>query len=431
MIARFRRITRKAAVLTMLVCLVGVTIGLAASGDLDSTFSGDGRVFHAFGAPILGYITDVALQPDGKIVALGFQWNDVTGSGYDLFVVRYETDGDPDLTFGSGGGLTTLNAGGYESSGSVLVDASGMIVVTARTCGTDWLDCDVIVWRLDSNGDDDPAFNGGNALIIDYDGGDNGTFGGVALDPDGKIVVAGYKTGGTYEFAAYRINTDGTLDNTFSNDGKQRFGFGSGRDDYATAIAAYGTRIVLAGYTCDADDCDFAVARMRKPGGLDPTFSSDGLQTADFGADDLAYGMARASLARMVVVGTRRTDWDRAKIAVARFDRDGNLDTTFSSDGKNTYGVGTEALARDVVIGSANSAIVAGAGRGATGQDLLVMRIRQGGGLDTSFSTDGKAFADFDGWEDGYGLVEDASGNYVVGGGWWPQAAYILARFLP
>jgi len=97
-------------VLTALVSLIGATVGLAASGDLDSSFSGDGRVIHSFPPPTAGYIRDVALQSDGKIVGLGHQWNDFTHGSGDLFVVRYETDGDPDPTFGGGDGMITLDA---------------------------------------------------------------------------------------------------------------------------------------------------------------------------------------------------------------------------------------------------------------------------------------------------------------------------------
>jgi len=430
MTAGLRRITWKAALLTMLVSLLGVTIGLAASGDLDSTFGNDGQMLYDF-APLAGWAEDLAVQTDGMIVGVGRRFDPDTGTGFDVFIGRVEDDGDVDPTFGTGG-LVIQDLGGYETAGGVLVDGSGMIVVTGQTCNTSWGRCDLVVWRFDADGDPDPGFNGGDPLIIDYDGADNGTFGGVALDSDGKIVVAGYKEGSTYEFAAYRINTDGTPDLTFSNDGMQRFGFGPGRDDYANAVVVYGTRIVLAGDTCGADGCDFAIARMRKPGGLDPTFSGDGLQTVDFGADDYAAGMARASLARMVVVGSRWTAHDKAKIAVARFDKYGNLDTTFSGDGKNMYGIGTLAFAMDVLIDSGNAAVVVGAGDVSGNEDLAVLRIRQAGGLDTGFSGDGKVFIDFGGrWEEGYGIAKDPSGKYVVGGGSWTPPATILARILP
>jgi uncharacterized delta-60 repeat protein len=230
---------------------VGTTIGigliqimlaspvLAAAGDLDSTFSGDGRVTTAFagGADASG----VAVQADGKIVAAGAA--DRASSDSRFALARYRPSGTLDPTFSGDGKVTT-------------------------------------------------AFAGGPAEAF-----------GVAVQQDGKIVAAGDSVQG---FALARYNTDGTLDSTFGGDGKVTTELAGGIAS-AVAIQADG-KIVAAGETRRASgDFLFALARYRPNGNLDTTFSGDGKVTTAFqGGLAQASGVALQQDGKIVAAGDTR-----------------------------------------------------------------------------------------------------------------------------
>ena len=171
----------------------------AADGDLDTTFSGDGKVTTAIGS---GTDTawSVVLQSDGKIVAAGYSYN---GSNDDFAVVRYNTNGSLDTTFDTDG-----------------------IVTTAVGLG------------------DDTAYS-------------------VVLQSDGKIVAAGSLDNGNYDFAVVRYNIDGSLDTTFDTDGKVTTAVGLGDDEAYSVVLQSDGKIVVAGDSYNGTNYDFAVVRYN------------------------------------------------------------------------------------------------------------------------------------------------------------------------
>jgi len=192
-------------------------------------------------------------------------------------------------------------------------------------------------------------------------GNDSGN--GVLVQPDGKIVVSGSSFDGAKEdFALTRINNDGTLDKTFSGDGKQTTSFGSGDDLGSRVVRQTDGKLLVAGTAFNGTDDDFAMARYYSDGSLDLSFSSDGRQTADFGSgNDSASDVLVQADGKIVVAGTafNGTDDD---FGVARFNPDGTPDLTFSNDGLATADVGpdgdTEGLG--IAIGLDGKMVIAG-----------------------------------------------------------------------
>jgi len=202
-----------------------------------------------------------------------------------------------------------------------------------------------------------------------------------AVQKDGKIVVAGYIFNGTnYDFAVLRYNTDGSLDKTFSSDGIQVTDIGF-LDNRANAVAIQTDgKIVLAGYASNGTNNDFAVARYNNDGSLDKSFSSDGIQTTDFGGNEPAQSIALQTDGKIVVAGS---------YALARYNADGSLDATFGNNGKQipNCNVTTVKLQKDgkiVVAGSVTTPEEYG-GDGF----LAVGRYNSDGSIDSSFSEDG------------------------------------------
>src|SRR5205085_520589 len=130
----------------------------------------------------------------------------------------------------------------------------------------------------------------------------------VAVQNDGKIVVTGYANG---DFALARYNNDGSLDNTFSDDGKQTTDFASETDVAQSAVIQKDGRIVVAGYTWNGSDNDFALAMYNTDGSPDSTFSGDGKQTTAFntdepflGSNDYGYSVVIQDDGKIMVAGS-------------------------------------------------------------------------------------------------------------------------------
>ncbi|HEV8623968.1 MAG TPA: Ig-like domain-containing protein [Acidimicrobiia bacterium] len=341
----------------------------AAAGDLDSSFGAGGKLTTDFG----GYegASAVAIQSDGKIVVAGY----TSGASEDFAVARYNTNGSPDSSFDGDGKLTT-DFGGYEGASAVAIQSDGKIVVAGYTSGAS---DDFAVARYNSNGSLDTGFSGDGKLTTDFGGYEGASA--VAIQSDGKIVVAGYTSGASDDFAIARYNSNGSLDTGFSGDGKATTDFGGYEGASAVAIQP-DDKIVVAGHTSGASD-DFAVARYNTNGSPDSSFDGDGKLTTDFGGYEGASAVAIQSDGKIVVAGY--TSAGVEDFAVARYNTNGSLDSGFSGDGKATTDFGGYEGASAVAIQSDGKVVVAGHTSGAS-DDFAIARYQASGGADANSS---------------------------------------------
>ncbi|HYU56948.1 MAG TPA: delta-60 repeat domain-containing protein, partial [Actinomycetota bacterium] len=230
--------------------------------------------------------------------------------------------GDPDGTFGDGGKVTTPFVFGQDVARDVVVQPDGKVVVVGDAYNG--ADSDLGVARYLADGSPDTTFSGDGRATIHFVGQDSAN--GVALQPDGKIVVVGRT--GVGDFGVVRLNTNGSLDSSFSGDGKVGTpGLGAAQD-----VAVVGGKIVVVGGASPSPG-DFVVARYTSTGSPDTTFSQDGIATTDFAGSDVAYGLAVQPDGRIVVAGVTSVNMN---FALARYTTTGGLDSTFSNDGKVT-----------------------------------------------------------------------------------------------
>ena len=245
-----------------------------AAGALDASFGSNGTVTTAIGSSD-AHIHGMALQPDGKIVVVGHSHAE---SGDDMAVARYNPDGTLDASFGSNGTVTTAIGSGYAYGFAAAVQAADGKIVVAGT-GSGGTNYDMAVARYNPDGTLDASF-GSNGTVTTAIGASNDQGQAMALQPDGKIVVAGYSFIGTSEdFAVVRYNPDGSLDASFGSNGTVTTAIGSGEDrGYAVAIQADG-KIVVTGRSHNGTDYDFAAARYNPDGSLDASFGNGGTVT--------------------------------------------------------------------------------------------------------------------------------------------------------
>jgi uncharacterized delta-60 repeat protein len=352
----------------------------------------------------------------------------------DFAVVRYNPNGTLDITF-SGDGKLTTNFGNIDSAEDVAIQKDGKIVVAGMRCSEGTLvnqNCDLALARYRANGALDPTFSGDGKILTDFGGGSNGFWGGLAIQPDGKIVVNGWMwNGADFDFAIYRYKPNGALDPTFSGDGKVNVNFGSGPQDWANDLALQPNgKIGVSGFSCDNTDfehCDFAVVRLNANGSLDTTFSGDGRQTINFGGNDFSDSIAVQSNGRIVLAGSKNSATS-GSCAVARFNSNGSPDTSFSGDGRavTSFGSGVNSGCSDVRVQSNGKIVVIGG----AGGDFALVRYNANGSLDKTFSMDGKVMIDFGSVDDsGVKLAVQNNGRYVLAGR--SQGDFALARVLP
>jgi uncharacterized delta-60 repeat protein len=273
-------------------------------------------------------------------------------------------------------------------------------------------------------GDLDPSFGGDGKVTTDVGGLDQAD--GVAIQRDGKIVVAGSAGGaGGRDFAVARYNADGSLDPTFGGDGKVTTDFASNHDQgFAVVLQADG-KIVVAGEAFVSSDGAFGLARYNSDGSLDATFGGgDGKVSSDLspGENDAALAVAIQADGKIVTAGyVRRNLFDPtypADFAVARFNSDGSPDTNFGVAGHVTTDIASDSdEAHGLVIQADGKIVAAGPVHVPSATvDFGLARYNTNGSLDTTFGGDGKVTTDFGSSDSATAVAFHADGRIVVAG---------------
>ncbi|WP_405851292.1 calcium-binding protein [Streptomyces sp. NBC_00090] len=396
---------------------------LAAPGDLDPTFGAGGRVTTYFPGYAEG--RDIARQPDGKLVVAG-----LSEGGFAL--ARYLPGGGLDPAFGTGGMVTSDFGGGAHVANAVAVQpADGKIVVAGTTevvaeegggC------CFFSVARYLPNGTLDASFGEGGLVRIEEfgasaDGAD------VAVQSDGRIIAAGKGGGGG--FALVRLDTDGNLDTSLGGDGAVVAGFTPGSPQDAGGIARSMAlqpdgRIVSVGYVGNTA-FDIGVARYLPDGSLDPTFSGDGMVSADFGGTEFGNAVAVQPDGKIVAAGS-----GGAGFALLRYNADGSPDSGFGTVGRTSVGFpGGGGVPYAMALQQGGKIVLAGRAddpNSAEANDFGLARFHSNGAVDTGFGGDGFVVTGFGDFEEARGVLVQPDGK-IVAAGYGAGFAFALARY--
>ena len=287
----------------------------------------------------------------------------------------------------------------------------------ARTAGTGG-DNDFALARFNADGSLDTSFDGDGRVLTDVapSGGRNDIGRDVLVQPDGRIVVVGSLDPGIYADAAVlRYNADGSLDTSFSGDGKltTRFNSSTGEAN-AVALLPDGKLLVAGTSSFNASNFNFGLARFNADGTVDTGFGFNGAVSADFGSNsEAAFDLAVQADGKIVLVGKSANN-----LALARFNADGSLDTSFDGDGLLVTDIvpGTES-GQSVLVQPDGRIVVAGVSSSSGSNDFALARYNADGSLDTSFDGDGLLVTDFDAGDDqAYSVLLQADGRIVVAG---------------
>jgi len=393
----------------LVVADVGSVSRYNPDGSLDNSFSG-GKVNVSFGPDTSFSIGEMKIQPsDGKIVIVG-RFTAPNSNDGEFAIVRLNTDGTLDNSFHSDGKRTTpILVSAFARS--LAIQSDGKIVVVGesnRNSGG----FNVLVFaavRYNTSGTVDTSFGGGGdgIVIIDFSNGDIEVARAVTIQPDGKIVIAGAAEDGNQlnAFAVARLNINGTLDTSFDGDGKVVRNIITGASDFANAVAIQSgsntmlnpDKIVVAGHTCISSNCDSVVARFDLDGSFDTSFGGLGqgivITPEIYEANAVVIQNLAFNQRKIIIAGTA-TPGSNYDFAVARYNSDGTLDTSFDGDGLVFTEIGAnrdEALAMTLHTGKL---VVAGFGSDVSGPNVggfaAIVRYNLDGSLDTTFDGDGK-----------------------------------------
>lgn len=368
---------------TMAALLAASGPAVAAPGDLDATFSSDGKKKFEMGTGN-NYGFAVTLQEDGRIV-MGGRAN----GGTDFGVARLRPGGPFDKTFSEDGKATQL-VGDYGDVYDVAIDARGRIMTVGYSGvpGSDGYDEGVGMARFLPDGAPDERFSGDGVKLKNFepDAFEEGRA--LAIQEDGRIVVAGNVSGANYSFLA-RFRAGGPLDTTFGSAGVQVL-----TSQYVEDVAIQDdNRIVIAGRMADGA---MTVARFLDDGSPDEEFGTDGVWTRAVGDFSAATGVALRGNGKLVVGGTATTSND-TDLAVVQLLPGGTEDLTFGGgDGEVTTPVAGQDLAEDVGIDSEGRILLGGSTIPPAGAHMTAVRYRRRGRVDTTFGEgDGIALVSF------------------------------------
>ncbi len=357
------------------------------AGSVDTSFGAAGKIILDVSGEDYG--NAVAVQADGKVLVAGSSVTVATGTVVSL--ARFTIDGDLDTSFGTNGKVLTPVSNRSDVANAMVVQPDGKIVVVGSTdqsvatnTGTDFL-----VLRYNSNGTLDSTFGNGGKAITDI-----GKLANVAravvLQPDGKIVVGGDAQMGTTttgaDFALARYNTNGTLDASFGTGGTVTTALKSGTgSDIVRALALQpvdGEQRILA----VGGDGDFLAARYTPSGTLDNSFANGGklvgVFTSNIGA---ANAVAVLPDGKAVLAGHNNND-----LALVKLQVNGSLDTTFNATGKMVYPISSSGNwdQATAIVRQADGKLVVGgwvySGNSSSG-DFVIQRFTENGYPDDTF----------------------------------------------
>jgi len=380
-----------------------------AAGDLDPTFGNGGKVTTDFSVPTAA--SALAIQGDGKLIVAGIVQ---LPTGVDFGLARYNPDGSLDTSFGTGGSLAIDFFGGDDRALAVAIQPDGKIVVAGHaTTASGGLD--FALARVNSNGTLDTSFGSGGKITDDFHGRDD-RIRSILILSDGRIGVAGFATqaDGSSQGASALYKANGNLIGTGDDDGFKFFS--------ALALQPDG-KIILGGSVVEGQGPrdDFRLFRINANLEDDTAFGNRGDVTTDFGGNDDAFAIALQPDGKIVAAGASGQA-GVGEFALARYNTDGSLDSSFGSSGKlrssSLGSPGKAAVANAVVIQPDNKIVAVGVSNPSAGaSDFTLVRYNADGSLDSTFGSGGQLTTDFFGNDDvARAALIQPDGKIVVAG---------------
>jgi uncharacterized delta-60 repeat protein len=373
--------------ISLFALLFSVLPVCAAPGDLDTTFGSGGKVITAV-TPRDEFVRNVRIQPDGKIVTLG-DVIDLNGSRTDSFIVRHNADGSLDTGFGINGSIVLPNnsANEFEIFNDFVIQADGKILAIGRK-GIPRL---VTLFRYNANGARDTTF--GTNGVITTQVGNSATGLKIAIEPDGKIVVAGFTVtlqGALDKVAVVRYGANGMLDTNFGIGGSVITTIGTRLFNVTGLLIQTDGKITVAGTSqFSSSNEDYFLARYNADGTLDAGFGTSGIFSADIGSlINLLTNAALQPDGKIVFNGLNfNSAFQIVSSSIVRLNPNGTFDSGFGTNGIITISEPTpfDLIGSALALQQNGKILTAGSRDG----KFAISRYNTNGTIDNSFGTNG------------------------------------------
>ena len=376
-----------------------------AGGTGDHTFGSGGLVLTEFAGGAEAFAESAALAPGGKLVVGGVAY---AGDAQRVALARYNANGSRDATF-SGDGMHTLDVGLRPDPADVVVQGDGKILVAGDSIfdGYEYSsNREFFAARLTSGGGLDATWDGDGLAVTDFFRDRDEAYA-AALDSSGRLLVVGeirVDQSSLVNRGVARYTTAGRLDTTFSGDGRIGDDFPQTFRDGAANVVQPDGKVIVAGSWIGAGKPngfkrDFYLTRYNANGSLDSTFGSGGRVWTDFGGRyDGATNLLLLPDGKIVAVGqsvSGSNPGEPANVAVARYNPNGSLDTSFDGDGKLLRDLGGYDYAADLARDASGDLLVSAMSVTSTSRQSVLMRLNPNGSLDPGLDGNGLLYHDY------------------------------------
>lgn len=395
---------------------VGSSKVWAQAGKLDLSYGNGGIAITTQGPDVFSQISSIAIQSDGMVVAAGSCYNSIVGKYY-INVLRFKINGTLDSTFGIGGIVTdSIGLSDDNEASCIAIQPDGKIVVGGFAfISTDF---DFVLLRFNTNGTPDSTF--GTYGIITKNLGDDNFANSIALQADGKILLCGSTSNGVdQDFAVVRFNNDGSTDANYAAAGMALVSMTPASEDIPTHIKIQPDgKAIIVGLSANTTTYipKVALLRLDTNGFPDISFGNSGKVVNAFSANgDQLTSVVLQPDGKLVVVGQAVNT--NAEILVARYTSTGILDNTFGNGGYKFYNFSNQAEQAYSVAIQADGKIVVAGSVDSLSTDIALIRVRNNGVIDSTFGTNGKVATELStGYDYATSMLLQADGKIVLGG---------------
>ncbi|WP_431136051.1 T9SS type A sorting domain-containing protein [Psychroserpens mesophilus] len=387
-------------IIFVLIFLLSFGTFHAQNGILDPTFGTNGIVNTTNNEDPEQFNTILEVN-NNKFLAAGT-------ADYNATIIRFNQDGSIDTSFGVDGILELDFGGTREDIEDMVKQPDGKILITAETKNSND-DYDFIVARLNEDGSYDTSFGTNGISVITFGSSTDERPNKIIVTPDDKIIIVGNAEGGIiWKTAIARLNSDGSLDTTFSDDGLLTLSI-TNRSDYLIGVdVTFDGKIIAAGgavFNSGSNQGRYAIVRYLNNGDLDPTFGTNGVVTLNiFDGSCIARSIISLPDGKSLVAGHASGSNVQMSFAVIRLDIDGNIDTTFGDNGVVSTPFSTnQSQIYKMKLDDNNNIYVVGDASNNTNNEatnFAAAKYSFNGDLDTTFGTNGTVSTDFFGTHD-------------------------------
>lgn len=364
------------------------------TGALDTNFFGTGVLLHNVG-DLNASAKAVAVQNDGKIIIAGSAYYGPYGLAT---LTRLNPNGSRDLSFGIDGKVMSDIGGQSSEADAVALQPDGRVLIAGSAYDGKYYS--VLVGRFLTNGVPDSSF-GTNGFTITRVGTNysSGTI--IRLQPDGKILVGGSAETADADFLVLRYLANGALDMSWAENGKAVVGIGTGDDVLSGLALLPDGKVIASGYGVFVSQYKISLARFNSNGSLDASFGSFGRQALNLpggGGNDAALGLTQQPDSKLILLcETFNATLTDADIGVARLTTNAVFDASFDGDGAVIQSIGLSVDGAITAAVQPDNKIVVGCRTTVGSKNRFgILRLLPNGSLDSSYGIGGRNYYDFE-----------------------------------